>query len=58
MLNMCLKRLKKKLNNLVYLITTDELVTAIKQIDVMNLTPMDAMNQLYELKKLVDSLSM
>ena len=32
---------------------SDELVTAVKQIDVMNLTPMDAINQLYELKKLV-----
>lgn len=32
---------------------TDELVNVIKQIDVMNLTPMEAMNQLYELKKLI-----
>ena len=31
----------------------DELAAAIKKIDVMNLTPMEAMNQLYELKKMV-----
>lgn len=32
---------------------SDELVSAIQAIDVMNLTPMEAMTQLYELKKLV-----
>ena len=49
---------KKEVEQLGLFDHSDELVTAIKQIDVMNLTPMDAMNQLYELKKLVDSLSM
>ena len=32
---------------------TDELAEAVRNLDIMNLTPMEAMNQLYELKKLV-----
>lgn len=32
---------------------SDELAEAIRQIDIMNLTPMEAMNRLFELKKLV-----
>ena len=32
---------------------SDELADAIRNIDIMNLTPMEAMNQLFELKKLV-----
>lgn len=32
---------------------TDELADAVRNLDIMNLTPMEAMNQLYELKKMV-----
>jgi DNA mismatch repair protein MutS len=32
---------------------TDELAEAVRNLDIMNLTPMEAMNQLYELKKMV-----
>ena len=32
---------------------SDELAEAVRNLDIMNLTPMEAMNQLYELKKLV-----